>query len=222
MVIVRGEATAFLGLAVREATEPILLTGQGSRPRCRNFPPTTTVDTLVPRPVIVGGRGQGNGECDMAVTCIECGDELLVERAELGYRYCTKEQCQAKHHQGLTITAIGVNKSADAFIVGDPEEIRKRAETGEFAKKDSGLGIDYRSSQTGAERPSQARRSSGPVTRKELPTRPWSREQEKIVWLYNGMGLTPRQIVERARENTPQLGITESLVTKIICSPPRR
>lgn len=157
----------------------------------------------------------------MTVTCIECGDELLGERAELGYQYCTKERCQAKHHQGLTITAIGVNKSADTFIIGDPEEIRKRAEAGEFGKKDSGLGVDYRSSHTGAERSSPARRSSGPVTRKALPPRPWSREQEKIVRLYNGMGLTPHQIVERARENTPQLKITESLVAKIICSPPR-
>ncbi len=157
----------------------------------------------------------------MTVTCIECGDELLGERAELGYKYCTKEQCQAKHHQGLAITVIGVNKSADTFIIGDPEEIRRRGEAGEFGKKDSGLGVDYRSSHTGPERPSPARRPSDPVTRKTPPPRPWSREQEKIVRLYNGMGLTPRQIVERARENTPQLKITESLVTKIICSPPR-
>lgn len=171
---------------------------------------------------MVGGRGQGNGECGLAVTCIECGDELLVERAELGYKYCTKEQCQAKHHQSLTITAIGVNKSADTFIVGDPEEIRRRAEAGEFGKKDSGLGVNYRSPHTGVERTSTARGPSGPVTRKALPPRPWSREQEKIVRLYNSMGLTPRQIVERARANTPALGITESLVTKIICSPRRR
>ena len=156
------------------------------------------------------------------MTCIECGDELLDERAEIGYQYCTKKQCQEKHRRGLTITAIGVNKSADTFIIGDPEEIRRRAEAGEFGKKDSGLGVNYRSPHTGAERPPPARRTSGPVTRKALPPRSWSREQEKIVRLYNGMGLTPRQIVERARENTPQLGITESLVTKIICSPPQK
>ena len=156
------------------------------------------------------------------MTCIECGDELLAERAELGYRYCTKEQCQAKHHQGLTITTVGVNKSADTYLIGDPEEIRRRAEAGEFGKKDSGLGVSYRSPQAGTERPSTAQ-PSGPVTRRRpLPPRPWSREQEKIVRLYNDMGLTPRQIVERARQNTPQLGITEALVTRIICSPRRR
>jgi hypothetical protein len=36
------------------------------------------------------------------------------------------------------------------------------------------------------------------------------------------MGLTPRQISERARDNTPRLGITESLAAEIICSfPPK-
>ncbi|MGH3829996.1 MAG: hypothetical protein ACRDRS_06010 [Pseudonocardiaceae bacterium] len=151
--------------------------------------------------------------------CIECGDELVSERAELGYTYCVKKQCQAKFHRGLAITAIAVNKSADTFIVGDVDEIRKRAEAGEFAKKDSGLGINYRSPQTGVAVPA---RPSGPVSRKIPARRPWSREQEKIVRLYHGMGLTPQQIVERAHENTPKLGITERLVTKIICSPPTR
>jgi hypothetical protein len=158
----------------------------------------------------------------LTVKCIECGGELLDERAELGYQYCTKKQCQEKHHRGLTITSIGVNKSADTFIIGDPEEIRRRAEAGEFGKKDSGLGVDYRSSHADTEIPPPARLPPGPATRKTRPQRPWSREQEKIVRLYNDMGLTPRQIVERARANTPALGITESLVTKIICAPPRK
>jgi hypothetical protein len=157
----------------------------------------------------------------VAAKCIECGDELLEERAELGYRYCTKKQCQAKHHKGMTITAVEVNKSADTFIIGDQDEIRKRAEAGEFAKKDSGLGINYRCPRTGVEVPTKEPGSSESVTRRPA-RRPWTREQEKIVRLYNDMGLTPRQIVERARENTPQLGISESLVTKIICSPPTR
>jgi hypothetical protein len=152
------------------------------------------------------------------VKCIECGDELLAERAELGYQYCTKEQCQLKHHKGLTITAIGLNKSADTFIVGDQEEIRRRAEAGEFAKKDSGLGINYRT--PGTELP-PARREPPAAPNRRLPNRrPWTPEQEKIVRLYHGMGLIPRQIAERARDNTPQLGITESLAIKIICSLP--
>lgn len=152
--------------------------------------------------------------------CIECGDELLPERAELGYRYCTKKQCQAKHHRGMTISSIGVNKSADAFVIGDPDEIRKRGEAGEFGRKDSGLGIGYRSERNPPAVAYNEPTRSGPVPRKTSARRPWTREQEKIVRLYSGMGLTPRQIVERARENTPRLGITEALVTKIMCAPP--
>lgn len=153
------------------------------------------------------------------VQCIECGDELLAERAELGYQYCTKKECQVKHHKGLTITAIGLNKSADTFIVGDQEEIRRRAEAGEFAKKDSGLGINYRTPQPG--KPPKRRPDASP-NRRQPARRPWTSEQEKIVRLYHGMGLSPRQIVERARENTPRLGITESLAVEIICSPPAK
>ena len=152
------------------------------------------------------------------VQCIECGDELLAERAELGYQYCTKKQCQVKHHQGLTITAIGVNKSADTFIVGDQEDIRRRAEAGEFAKKDSGLGINYRTPT--AEIPSPRRAPSAAPNRRVASRRPWTPEQEKIVRLYHEMGLTPWQIAERARENTPRLGITENLAVEIICSLP--
>ncbi|MGH3671242.1 MAG: hypothetical protein ACRDSH_11490 [Pseudonocardiaceae bacterium] len=154
--------------------------------------------------------------------CIECGDELLAERAELGYQYCTKKQCQAKHHKGLTITSIGVNKSADTFVIGSQEELRKRAEAGEFGKKDSGLGINYRSAQPPPGIADKKPRGSRSITRRTPARRPWTREQEKIVRLYNGMGLTPRQIVERARENTPGLGITETLVIKIMCSPPEK
>lgn len=190
-----------------------------------NFQPAKAVHTLGPacdaaaKVTAVQGNAS-SGECGLVVKCIECGDELLSERAELGYRYCTKEQCQAKHHMGLTITAIGVNKSADTFLIGDQEEIRERAEAGEFGKKDSGLGINYRSARATPDVPAKAPGRSDAVTRRTPARRPWTREQEKIVRLYNGMGLTPRQIVERARQNTPGLGITETLVTKIMCSPP--
>ena len=153
--------------------------------------------------------------------CIECGDELAVERAELGYRYCTKADCQAAHHRGLTITTVGVNKSADAIVVAEPDEVRRRGEAGEFGRKDSGLGLDYRH---GGERRSAGRRPPRSAAR---PIRPaagpgWSAEQEKIVRLYHEMGLSPRQIVERARQNAPRLGLTDRLVVRILSAAPRR
>ncbi|MGH3886812.1 MAG: TraR/DksA C4-type zinc finger protein [Pseudonocardiaceae bacterium] len=154
-----------------------------------------------------------------AVTCIECGDEIPEERAQLGYRYCTKAECQAVHYRGLAITAIGVNKSADNFIVADAAEVGRRGEAGEFAKKDTALGLDYRVRPAA---PAGTRRRARVSEPRPAPRRPWTAEQERIVRLYHGMGLNPRQIADRARENVPRLGITERLATQIMSALPRR
>ncbi|WP_028925282.1 hypothetical protein [Pseudonocardia acaciae] len=150
--------------------------------------------------------------------CIECGDELLAERAELGFEYCTKKECQAARHRGLTVTAIGVNKSADVYLVADQAEITRRGESGEFGKKNAGLGIDSCRPVV----PPAPRHPPEPRTRPRpaRPTRPaWTPQQARVVRLYHEMGLSPRQIVERARANTPRLGLTETLVVKILSSP---
>ena len=153
------------------------------------------------------------------VTCVECGDTLPDERAELGYRYCTKVACQAIHHRGLTITTVGVNKSADAVIVADPDEIRRRGEAGEFGKKDTALGVENRRSGSGGSQRTAPRRTA-PV-RSPSGAR-WTPRQEKLVRLYHDMGLSPRQIAERARQNAPRLGVTERLAVQILSSPLRR
>ena len=161
-----------------------------------------------------------------AVTCIECGAELTEERAQLGYRYCTRGSCQARHHRGVAVTAIGVNKSAEVFVVAEPDEIRRRGEAGEFAKKDSALGLNYRSGVTAPAGAGTARARSGaakvPSQRRQPPRGPWTAQQEKIVRLYHDMGLSPRQIAERASQNVPRLAITERLATQILSAGSRR
>jgi hypothetical protein len=151
------------------------------------------------------------------VHCVECGDELLAERAELGYAYCTKEACQAKHHRGLVVTTVGMNKSGDTLVVGDAAEIRERGEAGELARKDTGLGLDYRPLQTG---PRAVRRTPPPPPHRRS-ARAWTLEQERLVRVYHEMGLNPRQIAERARESAPRLAISESLAVRILCAPRR-
>lgn len=154
--------------------------------------------------------------------CIECGDELVEERAQLGYRYCTKASCQAVHYRGVAITAVGVNKSADNFIVADEAEIRRRGEAGELAKKDAALGLDYRDRRAVPAAPVPATRAVRiPEPRTAPLPRPWNAEQEKVVRLYHGMGLNPRGIADRARKNTPRLRITERLAMQIMSAPPR-
>jgi hypothetical protein len=153
------------------------------------------------------------------VRCVECGDELPGERVELGYRYCTKPACQALHHRGVAITTVAVNKSADSIVVADADEIRRRGEAGEFTKKDTGLGLAYRGGQPSAG-PATARRRPRAV---QAPTQArWTAQQEQVVRLYHDMGLSPRRIVERARQNAPRLGITERLAVQILSTPPRR
>ena len=153
------------------------------------------------------------------VNCIECGDELPAERAELGYTYCTKETCQKKHFRGLRVTVVGTNKGADNIVVGDAEEVRRRGEAGELATKDTGLGLDYRSA-THSETPRPHR--AQPTQHPARPRRPWTPQQEQLVRLYHDMGLSPSAIVERARQTSPRLGITERLAVQILSAPPRR
>lgn len=148
--------------------------------------------------------------------CVECAEELSDERIELGYRYCTRAACQAVHHRGVRITTVGVNKSADDIVVADADEVARRGEAGEFGKKDTALGLDYRRGTA----PDHGRTASRPTARTRPPDRGrWTAEQEKIVRLYHDMGLAPRQIAERARRNTPRLGITERLAVQILSAP---
>jgi hypothetical protein len=153
------------------------------------------------------------------VRCVECGDELPGERVELGYRYCTKPACQALRHRGLAITTVAVNKSADSIVVADADEIRRRGEAGEFGKKDVGLGLAYRSDRRGGQ-PQTARRGPAPVRSPDRAR--WTAQQEQIVRLYHDMGLSPRRIAERARQNVPRLGITERLAVQILSTARRR
>src|ERR1039458_2325917 len=52
--------------------------------------------------------------------CITCGDDLHPGRAEK-YGYCMKPECQAKNLKGLTMVAVGVNKSAEQYMLLDED-----------------------------------------------------------------------------------------------------
>ncbi len=111
-----------------------------------------------------------------------------------------------------------MNKSADSVVVADADDIRRRGEAGEFGRKDTGLGLGYRGIGAGRER--VARRQ--PVPPASPARHRWTAQQEKVVRLYHDMGLSPRQIAERAGRQTPRLGITERLAVQILSAAPRR
>ena len=148
-------------------------------------------------------------------SCITCGDELHPERAAK-YNYCTKPDCQRKNLKDLTIVSIGVNKSADQFMVLDEKT------TDELA---SGKHHDPRRASYGRQEPPAARqpapeRSSAPVPapkRRPAPRPPrprWTDSQQQLAILYNQQGLSPDQIAQK-------LGLSRYLVTQMILTAPR-
>jgi hypothetical protein len=53
------------------------------------------------------------------LTCRHCGDALDPERVELGYDYCTKDECQARYMKRVEMARVAVNKAADQFVKAD-------------------------------------------------------------------------------------------------------
>ena len=60
-------------------------------------------------------------------TCITCGAELHPERAKK-YNYCMAPDCQAKNLKGLSMVAVGVNKSAEQYLLLDEDTKTELAE----------------------------------------------------------------------------------------------
>src|SRR6478752_5192338 len=49
--------------------------------------------------------------------CTNCGNELSSERTELGYSYCTREECVAACFEPVDVVALAVNKAADQYLL---------------------------------------------------------------------------------------------------------
>jgi hypothetical protein len=52
--------------------------------------------------------------------CITCGQELHPDRAKK-YGYCMSRECQEKNARPLTMVAVGVNKSAEQYLLLDEQ-----------------------------------------------------------------------------------------------------
>jgi hypothetical protein len=49
--------------------------------------------------------------------CRNCGARLTAERAELGYDYCTREECVDACFEPLDVIAVAVNKASDQYVL---------------------------------------------------------------------------------------------------------
>src|SRR5258708_5905405 len=147
--------------------------------------------------------------------CVTCGSELHPERAAK-YDYCMAPECQEKNARGLTMVAVGINKSAEQYLIReeDPGEDRGGGKShdrggGSFGPPAPRSPAGTPARRGGASQP--ARRPSPPARRpaRTAPRAPRSKSQEKLALLYNEQGIRPDEIAQK-------LGLSRYLVTQII------
>jgi len=166
--------------------------------------------------------------------CVTCGSELHPDRAKK-YNYCMKPDCQEKNLKSLAMVAVGVNKSAEQYLLLD-EQTKNELASGKFADQRRGsFGTSVPTSspaepgpgragtaraarparlepaQPQPGRPQPERRRPAPprpaVTR--APRNPWTKSQERLALLYNEQGQRPEEIARK-------LGLSTYIVTQII------
>jgi hypothetical protein len=169
-------------------------------------------------------------------TCITCGDVLHPERARK-YDYCMKAECQAKNLKGLTMVAVGVNKSAEQYMLLDDDTKADLAQGKYHDQRRGTFGAagaapvqpgsrQPGAGQPGAGQPETARRApaavpaargpapgGGPAQGRAAaprePRLPGTPSQRRLAVLYNQQGLRPDEIARK-------LGLSRYDVTQII------
>jgi hypothetical protein len=147
-------------------------------------------------------------------------------------------ECQEKNAEGLTMVAVGVNKSAEQYLILD-EDTREELASGKYHDQRRGsFGPAAPRSRAGAAagpsgaaagpsgtavgrsgtpaRPAgvaQPARRRSPAARRPAarpaPRPPWTPSQQRLALLYNEQGLRPDEIAQK-------LGLSRYLVTQII------
>jgi hypothetical protein len=165
--------------------------------------------------------------------CITCGSELHPERARK-YDYCMSPECQRKNLKGLDMVAIGVNKSAEQYLLLS-QQTQDDLAAGRFADQRRGsfgtslpaavpvpsprpapspdpaaTASTAASPKPATHVPAAPRRPARPrPAASPAPRPPWTRSQQKLALLYNEQGLRPEEIASK-------LGLSRYLVTQII------
>jgi hypothetical protein len=155
--------------------------------------------------------------------CITCGSELHPDRAKK-YNYCMKPECQRKNLKSLPMVAIGVNKSAEQYLLLD-EQTQDELASGKFADQRRGsFGTSVPTSEAGTAagpgtaaiprpaRPQPTQRRAAqrrPAPPRPAAPKPWTKSQERLALLYNEQGRRPEEIASK-------LGLSTYTVTQII------
>jgi hypothetical protein len=156
--------------------------------------------------------------------CVSCGDELHPERAKK-YDYCMKPECQAKNLKGLTMVAVGVNKSAEQYLLLDEDTKSELAQgkyhdqrRGTFGQPEPAPGQPRAAGPAAPAQASTAPASSAAAKASPAstipaaprgPRLPGTASQRRLAALYNQQGLRPDEIARK-------LGLSRYDVTQII------
>jgi hypothetical protein len=130
-------------------------------------------------------------------------------------------ECQEKNLKGLTMVAVGVNKSAEQYLLLD-EDTKDELARGKYRDQRRG---SFGTSTPSAPASGPARAEASSPARAQPPRlqpapprpaprdipRPWTKSQEKLALLYNEQGKRPDEIAQK-------LGLSTYLVTQIILS----
>jgi len=160
-------------------------------------------------------------EKSFVAQCVTCGSELHPERAEK-YDYCMAPECQEKNLKSLTLVAVGVNKSAEQYLLLDDEtrdelargkyHDQRRGSFGTSVASPAGTPAPAPAVNPAQPRPAPSRPApSRPAPSRPAPRRPWTKSQEKLALLYNEQGRRPDEIAQK-------LGLSTYQVTQIILS----
>jgi hypothetical protein len=172
-------------------------------------------------------RVGGKNEVAALQKCVTCGAELHPERAAK-YNYCMSRECQEKNARGLTMVAVGVNKSAEQYLILD-EQTKADLASGKYRDQRRGsfgtsLPTPGKQGDSGSAsvappepqsrartrpRARQRRQPEDRPARRPIQRRPWSLKQQRLALLYNEQGLRPDEIAQK-------LGLSTYLVTQII------
>ena len=167
-------------------------------------------------------RVGGKNEVAALQKCVTCGAELHPERAAK-YNYCMSRECQEKNARGLTMVAVGVNKSAEQYLILD-EQTKADLASGKYRDQRRGsFGTSLPSRKQGDSgsasvsppepqsqaRSRQRRQPEDRPARRPIQRKPWSLRQQRLALLYNEQGLRPDEIAQK-------LGLSTYLVTQII------
>lgn len=145
--------------------------------------------------------------------CITCGAALHPERAEK-YDHCTAPECQEKNARGLTIVAVGMNKSAERFQVLD-DQTREDVASGKYHDQwRASFGrppVRVQTPTPPGDEAAPSGRRRGPARRAASRTAraAWTGRQENLARIYHEQGIRPEEIARR-------LGMSGYQVTQLL------